>query len=127
MAARRVAGSGCDTAPEIGDVIHTRGDAGDALVVQRAPLPAQWNGLGKRTHLVRLQARQMLALAVQHAHVRAIELVGGADQKIAIQRSNVDQAVRRVVYRVDVGQRPELCARRTISFTGLMVPTAFEA
>ena len=47
----------------------------------------------------------MLALAEEHAHVRAEKFVSRARQKIAIERGNVDQAVRAVVHGVDVGER----------------------
>ena len=58
-----------------------------------------------RANFVRPQALQVLALAEEHAHVRAEKFVGGADQKIAIERGDVDQAVRAVVDGVDVGER----------------------
>ena len=47
----------------------------------------------------------MLALAEEHAHVRAEKFVSRAHQKIAIERGHVDQAVRAVVNGVDVGER----------------------
>ena len=47
----------------------------------------------------------MLALAEENSHVRSEEFVSGADEKVAIERGHVDQAVRAVVYGVDVGER----------------------
>jgi len=46
---------------------------------------------------------QVLALAVEDAYVGAEELVGAACQEIAVQRFDVDQAVRRVLHSVHEG------------------------
>ena len=78
---------------------------GDALVVERAPLPAVGHGVGERTHFVRTQPRQMIALAEENAHMRSEEFVGGADEEVAIERGHVDEAVRAIVHGVDVGKR----------------------
>ena len=59
--------------------------------------------------------------------MRAEEFVGGAHQKIAIERGHVDESVRAVVDGVNVGEGSGLVGEATISFTGLMVPTALEA
>ena len=93
-----------DAAAEISEILHAGGDAGDAFVVERAPLPAIRNRVCVRTNLVRTQALEVLALAEEHAHVRAKEFVGRARQEIAIERGDVDQAVRAVVDGVDVGE-----------------------
>ena len=92
-------------AAEIGYVFHARGDAGDAFVVERAPLPAVGDGVGEGTDFVGTQALQVLALAEEHSHVRAEEFVGGADEKIAIERGDIDEAVRAVVDGIDVSER----------------------
>ena len=54
--------------------------------------------------LVRLKAFQMLALAIEHAHVRTEEFVRRAHQKIAIERADINRPVRGIVDSVDVGQ-----------------------
>ena len=90
---------------EIGDVVDAGGDAGDAFVVERAPLPAVGDGVGEGADFVGMQALQVLALAEEHSHVRAEEFVGGADEEIAIEGGDVDEAVRAVVDGVDVGER----------------------
>ena len=92
-------------ATQVGKILHAGGDSGDAFVIQRAPLPAIGNGIGVGAHLVRLQALQVLALAVENSHVRTEKLVGGAGQEIAIESADVDRPVRGVVDRVDVGKR----------------------
>ena len=56
------------------------------------------------TNFVGTQALEVLALAEEHAHVRAEEFVSRAHQEIAIERGHVDQAVRAVVDGVDVGE-----------------------
>ena len=114
--ARWTAGGGCPqmgccyflichrTAAEVGDVVHAGGDAGDAFVVEGAPLPAVGDGIGEGTNFVGMQALQVFALAIKHAHVRAEEFVGGADEEIAIEVFHVDEAVWAVVDGVDVGE-----------------------
>ena len=92
-------------AAEIGDVLDAGRDAGDALVVERAPLPAVWNGVSERTNLVGTQALQVFALAEENSDVGAEEFVGGADEKVAVERGDIDQAVRAVVHGIDVGER----------------------
>ena len=91
-------------AAEVGDVIHAGGDAGDAFVVERAPLPAVGDGIGERTNFVGMQALQVFALAEEHAHVRTEKFVSGADEEIAIEIGDIDEAVRAVVDGVDVGE-----------------------
>ncbi len=92
-------------AAQIGDVVYAGGDAGDAFVVERAPLPAVRDGVGERANFVGAQALQVLALAEKDSHVRAEEFVGGADQEVAVERGDIDQAVGAVVDGVDVGER----------------------
>src|SRR5216683_2418355 len=100
-------------AAEVGDVVHAGGDAGDAFVVERAPLPAVGNGVSKRANFVRTQAGEMLALAEEDSHVRAKEFVGGADEKIAVEVDGVDVGERSIrvrqtndfFYRIDGADR----------------------
>ena len=49
----------------------------------------------------------MPALAEEYSHVGTEEFVSGADQKVAIERSHIDQTVRPVVHGIDVGQRSD--------------------
>ncbi len=58
-------------------------------------------GIGR--DLVRLQPREVLVLAIQHAHVRSEKFVRGADQEVAIERAHVNWTVRRVMHGIDVG------------------------
>ena len=58
--------------------------------------------MGVGCDLVRLQAREMLLLAIEHAHVGAEEFVRGANQEVAIEGANIDGTVRRVVHSIDV-------------------------
>ncbi len=91
--------------PEVSEIVHAGSDAGDAFMIQRAPLPAIGHGVGVGAHLVGLQALQVLALTVENAHVRSEKLVARAHQKIAIQSANINRTVGRIVDRVDVRQR----------------------
>jgi len=60
--------------------------------------------------------------------VRAEEFVGRADEEIAVEGFDVDEAVRGVVDGVvDVNHGAAAWARRVISATGLMVPTELDA
>src|SRR6202790_5732500 len=90
---------------EVGEIVDTSSNAGDAFVVQSAPLPAVGNCVGEWTDFVGAQAGEMPALAEEHSHVRAEELVSGADKKIAIERGDVDEAVRAVVDGINVDER----------------------
>ena len=114
-------------AAEVGDVFHAGGDSGDAFVVERAPLPAVGDRVCVRANFVGTKALEVLALAEEHAHVRAEEFVGGAGEEIAVERGDVDEAVRAVVDGVDVGEGSGRVGEADDFFTGLMVPTAFEA
>jgi hypothetical protein len=39
--------------------------------------------------------------------MRSKEFVGGTDQEIAAERRYIDQSMRPVVHRIDVGERPD--------------------
>ncbi len=95
----------CGTAPQFRQIFDARCDPRNALVVQRSRLPALRHGVSIGTDLIRMQARQMLAFAVEHTHVRPKEFVGRAGKKIAIQLANVNRPVRGVVHCVDVRNR----------------------
>jgi hypothetical protein len=62
------------------------------------------NVVGVGPNLIGTQALQVLALAVENAHVRTEKLVGRADQKIAVERAHVNRTVRSVVDGIDVTQ-----------------------
>ena len=88
----------------VGDELDGRGGAGDALVVERA-------GLELEGRLAKLGAEAQgahdlggLAPRVEHADVRREELVGRAEQEVAVEGGDVDDAVQRVVHGVDHGQ-----------------------
>ena len=51
-----------------------------------------------------MQTFQMLALAIEHTHVRAEEFVSRAHQEIAIQRSDINRPVRCIVDSINVCQ-----------------------
>src|ERR1700727_2533056 len=89
---------------EVGEVVDAGGNAGDAFVVKRAPLPAVGNGVSERADFVRMEAAKMLALAEKNPHVRAEKFVGRTDQEIAVEGGDVDQAMRAIVDGVDVGE-----------------------
>ncbi len=55
-----------------------------------------------------MQPLQVLALAVENAHVRAEEFVSRAGQEIAVECTYVNRAVRSVVDGIDVTQRSGL-------------------
>ena len=59
----------------------------------------------RRAHLVGADPLQQLGRAVEHAHVRAEELVGRAGEEVAAQRVHVHRPVRRVLHGVDVAER----------------------
>ncbi len=83
-------------------VVDARGDAGDAFVIERPPLPAVGDGVGERADFVGMQASKVFTLAEQDAHVRTEEFVGGADQEVAVEGGDVDEAVRAVVDGINV-------------------------
>src|SRR5579872_968698 len=92
---------------EVGHVFHARGDAGDAFVIQRAPLPAVRNGVRIRTDLVGAEALQVFALSEKHTHVRSEKFVGGASQEVAVEIADVDESVRAVVDGIHVDECAE--------------------
>src|ERR1700677_2724329 len=92
-------------AAEIGDVINACGNACDALVIQRTPLPAVRNSVSKGANLVGTQALQMLTLAEENTHMRPEEFVSGTDEEIAIEVGDVNETVGAIVNGVDVNQR----------------------
>ena len=80
-------------------------DSRDAFMVERAPLPAIGDFVSVGADFVGTNFLEVLAFAVKYAHVRAEELVGGADEEIAIQGADVDWTMRSVVDGVNVGDR----------------------
>src|SRR6266498_188726 len=89
-------------AAEVSEVLHACCDSGNAFVIQRAPLPTVWNRVRIGPDLVGAQALQVLTLAVEHSHVWTEEFVSGAGQKVAVERGDIDQAMRAVVNGIDV-------------------------
>ncbi len=73
---------------------------------------------GEGANLVRPHPLQMFALA-EGCPGAAEELVSGADQKIAVERSHVDEAVRAVVHGVHVGKRPETVGKANDILDGI--------
>ena len=63
--------------------------------------PSGRGTFGRGADFVGTETKQMFALAVDAAHVRAEKFVGRAGEEIAIQRADVDGAVRRVMDCVD--------------------------
>src|SRR6266498_480928 len=61
--------------PQLREILYASRDASDALVTERAPLPALRNGVGVGADFVGLEPRKVLTLAVQNAHVRTKEFV----------------------------------------------------
>src|SRR5260370_14313250 len=57
----------------------------------------------------------MLALSIKSSHVRTEKLVRRADQKIAIQRLDVNQPVRRIVHSINKHERTR-CVRKFCDF-----------
>ena len=82
-------------------VIDGGDDTGETFVILGAGFPAAGNLAGRGTDFVGTQALEMLGLSVEHADVRAEELVGRASKKIAANRLDVQRAMGRVVYGVD--------------------------
>ena len=97
-------GSGRGSPAKLGEVIDRRSDPSLAFVVLGARLPAEGVLVRSRADFVRPQTGEMLALAVKRAGMRPKELVGRADQEIAVEPAHVDGAVGRVMDRVDEGQ-----------------------
>ena len=86
-------------------------------MLQRAVLEAAADRLvGGRAHLVRAQALEQLPLAEEHAHVRAEELVRGAEEHVDVPAGDVDRAVRPVVDRVRPGE--SACSVRQLDDSG---------
>src|ERR1700734_3152733 len=71
-------------------------------MIKGAPLPALGNRVGVAPKFVRLKPLQMITLAVKHPHVRTKELIGRTHQEIAVERADIDGAMRRVMNRVNV-------------------------
>src|SRR6202048_3515379 len=88
---------GIVTAAELGEVVDRSADSGNQLLHLRAGFPAIGKRIGGRAHFVGPELQQPLALSIQRAHVRAEEFVGRADEEIAIERTDVDGSVRRVM------------------------------
>ena len=53
----------------------------------------------------------MLAFAVEHAHVWTEKFIGGANQKIAIEGTHVNGAMRRVMNGINVGQSADFACQ----------------
>jgi len=87
-------GAGVAAAAEFGEIFDGGANAGDQFVNLRPAFPAIGNLVGARPHLVWTKGLQVLALAVERAHVVAEEFVGRADEEIAVEGFDVDQAVR---------------------------------
>src|SRR5438552_3402419 len=90
------------SSPQFRPVFNAGNDAGDAFVIQRPPFPAAGDCVGIGANFVGLQPFQMLALAIEDAHVGSKEFVGRANQEVAIEGADVDRPVWRVMYRIDV-------------------------
>ena len=86
--------------PDPRDVLDRGRRARHALVVLRPGLETPGQIVVRRPHFVHSQFFQVLALAVQQALVRPEELVGRAGQEVAIERLDVDGAVRSEMHRV---------------------------
>ena len=74
-------------------------------MIERARLDAVGGCRVLNAQAHRGQAVQRTGLGVQDAHVRPIEFVAGAKQKIRIHCLHVDGKVRRVVHGVDHQER----------------------
>src|ERR1700688_5333365 len=61
----------------------------------------------------------MLALAEEHAYVRAEEFVGGTGEKITIEGGHIDEAVRAVVDGVYVGKGAGSVGKANDCFDGI--------
>src|SRR5262249_1477581 len=94
--------------PKAGDVLDASFDSGNALVIKCPPLPAVRNRIRIRPNFIRAKALQMLALAIEHTHMRAKEFVRRADKKIAIERGDIDESMRGVVDGIDIGKSSDL-------------------
>src|ERR1700723_3275296 len=87
------------------EIIDSRTDSRDQFMQLRSRFPTIRQRIRRGPHLIRLEPQQMLALAVQRSHMRAEEFIRRTREKIAIERANVNQSVRRVVNRIDEHQR----------------------
>ena len=104
MPGNRPANDAPNRAPHLGDVLDRRERAGDPLVVQGPGLEP----VVGRQELVRRQRVEDLGPPVEHAGVRAEELVDGAGEEVGADGLDVDREVGRGVHGVDVGQRAGL-------------------
>ena len=93
--------AGIAAAAEFGDVVDGSADSGDQLLDLRAGFPAVGERVGRGANLVGIEAQQVLALAVERAHVGAEKFVGRAGEKIAVEGADVDGTVGGVVDGVD--------------------------
>ena len=105
---RRAQPTGLGTSIDSGEEIDRGSGADDPLVILRAGLEPLRRRVGRGLQLGHVERSQQVAAPVEHADVRAVELVGGAGQQIAAERAHVDERVRRVVNRVDERQRASL-------------------
>ena len=90
------------------DVLDRCDEPRQQFVRERPGLEAMPERLvGGRANLVRPPASEKRRFRVCEAQVRAVELVGRADQDVGSGRSNVDRSVGRVVDGVDPGERAD--------------------
>src|SRR5262249_24987360 len=67
-------------------------------------LPTIWTRIMCGTHFIRPKALQIFALPEERTHMWPEELIWRADQEIAVEFFDVDQAMRAVVNGVDICQ-----------------------
>ena len=87
--------------PQRGDIVDGRRRARQPFVVLGPRFPLAGQFVPSRAHAIGAQPFQVRVLAIEDAHMRAVELVGGTGQKVAVKRLNVDQTMRRILHGVD--------------------------
>ncbi len=86
-------------------IFNSATDTGDQFVDLRAGFPTLWNLIGGWANLIGPETLQVFPLPVKCAHVRPEEFVRRANEKVAIQRFHIDQAVRTEMYRIHISKR----------------------
>src|ERR1700739_2000190 len=82
------------------------GGARQSLVNLRAGFPAVGKICRRGPNLVWPESQKKLPFPIDAAHVRTEKFVGRAGKEIAVERANVNRAVRRVMNGVDERERP---------------------
>ena len=112
-----------------GEIIDGGFRSGDSFVVLSPRHPASRQRFGYRTKFVEESMTSAVPVVpTDYSDMRPEELVRRTSQPVAVPFCDIRQTVRRIVHSVrEKPGHPTAWDCRQISFTGLMLPTMFEA